>query len=162
MAFGPVVVVLNGARTEMPVEPNQTVLELIRDDLGLTGAKLACGEGRCGSCTVLLDGESVNSCLVLAADLDGRALTTIEGLSDGAGLHPVQQAFVDANGLQCGYCTPGMILAAVALLGRDPDADERTIREELSGNICRCTGYVKIVESVLLAKSRMATSGATS
>lgn len=152
---------VNGEPIRMSVEPNQTALHLIRDELGLTGAKAACEEGRCGSCTIILDGETINACLVLAPELDGRDVMTIEGLAHDDRLNTVQEAFIDAHGLQCGYCTPGMILATSALLAEAPDADEHKIREDLSGNICRCTGYVKILDAVLLAQHRLSKQGAT-
>jgi carbon-monoxide dehydrogenase small subunit len=131
------------------------LVQTLRERLFLTGAKVACEEGRCGSCTIHLNGHAVNSCIVLTADADGAAITTIEGLADGDELHVMQQAFIDGSGLQCGYCTPGMIMAAISILEDNPDASESEIRCELSGNICRCTGYKKIIESVQLAQSRM-------
>jgi carbon-monoxide dehydrogenase small subunit len=121
---------------------------MLRDDLGLTGTKYGCGEGDCGACTVLLDDQPVNSCLVLAAQVDGRKVTTIEGLADGDQLHPLQSAFIEKGAIQCGFCTSGMILSAKALLDNNPDPTELDIRTAISGNLCRCTGYQKIVEAI--------------
>jgi carbon-monoxide dehydrogenase small subunit len=142
---------LNGrpCRTSAPV--HWTVIDLLRDGLALTGTKYGCGEGVCGTCTVLLDGEPVRACLVLAARLDGRALETVEGLERDGSLHPLQDAFAREGAVQCGYCTPGMLLAARALLAEHPAPTDRQVREALSGNLCRCTGYVKIVAAVLAA-----------
>ncbi|MBI4276998.1 MAG: (2Fe-2S)-binding protein, partial [Armatimonadetes bacterium] len=138
----PVTLTINGVAHALEVAPNATLLDVLRRDLGLTGAKESCLEGRCGACTVLLDGRAVNACLLLAASADGRAVTTIEGLGRGGDLHPLQQAFLEHGALQCGYCTPGMIMAGVALLASVPHPDEETIRRALHGNLCRCTGYV--------------------
>jgi aerobic-type carbon monoxide dehydrogenase small subunit (CoxS/CutS family) len=142
---------LNGraCRTGTPV--HWTVLDLLRDRLNLAGAKYGCGEGVCGTCTVLLDGEPVRACLVLAARLDGRALSTVEGLERDGVLHPLQEAFAREGAVQCGYCTPGMLLAAAALLAERPQPSEGEVREALAGNLCRCTGYAKIVSAVLAA-----------
>ena len=127
-------------------------MEVLREDFGLTGAKNACGgEGECGACTVLLDGEAVNSCLVLISQVEGRSVLTIEGLSPEGVPHPIQQAFIEAGAVQCGFCTPGMVLAAKALLDTHPHPDEEQIRSALSGNLCRCTGYTKIIAAVKLA-----------
>jgi carbon-monoxide dehydrogenase small subunit len=123
----------------------------LRETLDLTGAKLACGEGECGACTVIVDGMSVNSCIMFAVDCDGREVTTIEGLQDDDGLDPVQRAFVELGSVQCGFCTPGMIMQAKNILDRHPDPDEETIRRGLEGNVCRCTGYSKIIEAVQAA-----------
>ena len=142
---------LNGSRREVLVDPNQTLVRMLREDLGLTGTKNGCGEGDCGSCTVLLDNEPVNSCLVLAAQVDGHKVTTIEGLADGDKLHPLQTSFIENGAIQCGFCTPGMILSAKALLDEQPDPSELDIRTAISGNLCRCTGYQKIVESIKAA-----------
>lgn len=131
-----------------------SLLVLLRDRWRLLGAKNACEEGECGSCTVLLDDVLVNACLVLAAQADGRTVTTVEGLADGDRPHPVQQAFLDAGAVQCGFCTPGMVLAVSDLLRRDPDPTEATARCELSGNLCRCTGYQHILDAVRLAAER--------
>ncbi len=143
---------VNGRRRATEVPPMKRLLDVLREDLGLTGTKEGCGEGECGACAVLLDGELVNSCLVPACQADGRAVRTVEGLAgaDGA-LHPVQQAFWEHGGAQCGICTPGMLLAAVALLERRRRPSEAEIRQALAGNLCRCTGYVKIVDAVAAA-----------
>jgi len=142
---------INGQAFDLEVPPSRTLLEVIREDLGLTGTKEGCGQGECGACTVILDGKTVNSCLVLAVQADGKQITTIEGLAQGEKLHPVQQAFIDRGGLQCGFCSPGMILSAKVLLDENPDPDEEAIRKALAGNTCRCTGYSKIFESVKAA-----------
>ncbi len=136
---------VNGKLYELSVLPWETLVEIIRDDLGLTGTKEGCGLGECGACTVIMDGRAVNSCLVLAAEADGKQITTIEGLVDGDKLHPIQQAFVDHGGLQCGFCTPGMIMSAKALLDENPTPSEEEIRKAIAGNLCRCTGYTKII-----------------
>jgi carbon-monoxide dehydrogenase small subunit len=146
---------INGTAYELLTAPNRTLTQLLREDLGLTGTKHGCGVGDCGCCTVLLDGKPVNSCLVLAVQVDGREITTIEGLSDGHTLHPLQEAFVETGAIQCGFCSPGMILSAKALLDENKNPSVQEIRESLSGNLCRCTGYQKIVEAVSLAASRM-------
>jgi carbon-monoxide dehydrogenase small subunit len=140
--------VVNGAQVTAEVPADRTLLRFLRDDLRLTGAKEGCGEGECGACTVLLDGEPVCSCLTLALQAAGRTVTTIEGLGRGAQLDPVQQAFIDAGAVQCGFCSPGMILAAKGLLARVPHPSEAEIRAALAGNLCRCTGYAKIVDAV--------------
>jgi aerobic carbon-monoxide dehydrogenase small subunit len=128
--------------------PNRTLLEVLRDDLHLTGTKEGCGEGVCGSCTVLVDGAPVRSCLTLAVAAQGKEITTIEGLREGEKLHPVQEAFVNHHAIQCGFCSPGMILTSYALLAENPNPTEEEIRRAISGNVCRCTGYAKIVEAV--------------
>jgi len=151
--------VVNGVTVEAAVEPNQTLLQLLREDLGLTGTKHGCGLGDCGACTVILDGKPVNSCLVLAVQAQGREVLTIEGLAENGKLHPIQQAFVDKGAIQCGFCSPGMILAAKALLEENPNPTEPEIRTALSGNLCRCTGYQKIVEAIQEAASSMLGSG---
>jgi carbon-monoxide dehydrogenase small subunit len=130
------------------VSPSQTLTHLLRDDLGLTGTKHGCGVGDCGCCTVLLDGQPVNSCLMLAAQAEGRRVTTIEGLAEDGRLHPLQDSFVEKGAIQCGFCTPGMIISAAALLKDNPSPSAAEIRQGLSGNLCRCTGYQKIVEAV--------------
>lgn len=140
--------IVNGETVEAAVEPNRTLLQFLRDDLGLTGTKHGCGLGDCGACTVILDGKPVNSCLVLAVQATGREVLTIEGLAENGNLHPIQQAFVDKGAIQCGFCTPGMILSAKALLEENPKPTEQEIRTAISGNLCRCTGYQKIVEAV--------------
>lgn len=142
---------VNGKARELETETHRLLVEVIRDDLGLTGTKRGCETNTCGSCTALLDGQSVHTCCVLAVEADGRQVTTIEGLGDRERLHPVQQAFLDHLGFQCGFCTPGMIMSTVALLQENPDPTEEEVRRALTGNICRCTGYVKIVESALAA-----------
>ena len=141
---------VNGRPTRVSVEPRTTLLDLLRKDLALTGTKEGCAEGDCGACVVLLDGEPVNACLVLAVEAEGAEITTIEGLAQGGELTPLQRAFVEAGAVQCGYCTPGMILAAKALLDRNPQPTAEEVKAALVGHLCRCTGYVKIVEAVLL------------
>jgi carbon-monoxide dehydrogenase small subunit len=143
--------VVNGKEQTAQVYPMARLLDVLREELRLTGTKEGCGEGECGACSVLLDGELVNSCLVPVAQVEGARITTIEGVADGATLHAVQQAFIEHGGAQCGICTPGMVLAAVNLLEQNPQPDEAAIREGLAGNLCRCTGYMKIFESVLAA-----------
>jgi len=140
---------VNGVIYEVYVEPWKSLLEVLREEIGLTGAKAGCEEGKCGACTVLINGKAVNSCLILAPQAQGMEITTIEGLETADGLHPLQQAFVDHFAAQCGFCTPGMILSAKALLDKNPNPTEEEVRIALSGNLCRCTGYVKIVEAVL-------------
>jgi carbon-monoxide dehydrogenase small subunit len=142
---------INGKAVEFLCEPYQSLLECLHDILGLTGVKEGCNDGNCGACSVLLNGRLVNSCLVLGAEIEGQEVTTIEGLADWRGLHPIQQAFVQEDGLQCGYCTPGFIIATKALLEREPDPSEEQIRVWLAGNLCRCTGYDKIVRAVKTA-----------
>ncbi len=142
---------VNGEARRARVEARRSLAELLRDDLGLTGTHLGCEHGVCGSCTVLLDGEPVRSCLTLAVQATGRSVTTVEGLADGDRLHPVQQGCLECHSFQCGFCTPGVLMTAAALLDEVPDPDEATIREALSGNLCRCTGYESIVEGVLRA-----------
>lgn len=142
---------LNGKGYRLQVKPSLTLQDLLRDVLGLTGTKKGCEQGVCGSCTVLLDGKAVNACLVLVPLIQGRSITTIEGLAQGQNLHPLQKSFILKGAIQCGYCTPGMILSAKALLDETPHPDEAHIRKSLRGNLCRCTGYVKIVEAVQAA-----------
>jgi carbon-monoxide dehydrogenase small subunit len=142
---------INGERHEVLTEPHRTLLDVLRVDLGLTGTKENCLEAECGVCTVLLDGRAVNSCILLAAQCQGRAVTTIEGVARDGALDRVQQAFIDHGAVQCGYCIPGMILSARALIDEHPDADERQVREALAGNLCRCTGYQKIADAVIAA-----------
>jgi aerobic carbon-monoxide dehydrogenase small subunit len=139
---------VNGKPYELSVRPHATLLEVIREDLGLTGTKEGCGVGECGACTVIMNGKSVNACLVLAPEADGKEITTIEGLADGGKLDPIQQAFYEIGGLQCGFCTPGMIMSTKALLADNPEPSDQEIRKGLEGNFCRCTGYTKIFESV--------------
>ena len=139
---------VNGKKERVTVQPADTLLHLLREQLLLTGTKEGCGAGQCGACTVLLDGRAVNACLVLAVDLEGKEVWTIEGLSDGDTLHPLQKAFIDHYGLQCGFCTPGMIMEALALLRQNPHPTADEIKEAIKGNICRCTGYARIVEAI--------------
>lgn len=148
-------VTINGESVEAAVEPNQTLLQFLREDLGLTGTKHGCGLGDCGACTVIMDGKAVNSCLVLAIQAQGKDILTIEGLAVNGQLHPIQQAFVDKGAIQCGFCTPGMILSAKAFLDTNPEPSEHDIRTAISGNLCRCTGYQKIVEAVESAAERL-------
>jgi carbon-monoxide dehydrogenase small subunit len=148
-------VTVNGILHELSVQPWETLLDVIREHLGLTGTKEGCGLGECGACTVIMDGKTVNSCLVLAVEADNRVITTIEGLANGDKLHPIQEAFVKCGGLQCGFCTPGMIMSAKALLEEIPSPDDEEIRKGIAGNFCRCTGYTKIIESVKMAAENM-------
>ena len=144
----PVELTVNGTLYEVYASPQRTLAEMLREDLDLLGVKQGCGEGECGACTVLLDGLPVSSCLVLAVEAAGCDVTTIEGVANAEGLHPLQQSFVEHGAIQCGFCTPGMILSAKALLDETPDPSEYQIRRALSGNLCRCTGYQKIVDAV--------------
>lgn len=146
--------VLNGERIEIETDPSRTLLDVLRNDFGLTGTKSGCGEGDCGVCTVLLDGKAVNSCLTLIGKVEGREVTTIEGLAKNGKLHPLQEAFVEYGAIQCGFCSPGMILSAKALLDENPSPSEDEIREAIAGNLCRCTGYTKIVEAIEAAARR--------
>ena len=147
---------VNGKIQEVFVEPWKTLLEVLREEVGLTGAKMGCDDGNCGACTVIVDGRAIKSCLMLAPQARGKKIVTIEGLGSEENLHPLQQAFIDHFAVQCGFCTPGMILAAKALLDENPEATEMDIRENLHGNICRCTGYVKIVEAIEAARDILA------
>jgi carbon-monoxide dehydrogenase small subunit len=147
-------VTVNGRALTVETEPNRTLLDLLRDTLGLTGTKRGCEVGECGACTVLLDGIAVNSCLLLAPQAEGRSVTTVEGLADGDRLTPLQEAFLDHDAVHCGICTPGMLLSARALLDRNPAPAERDIRVAISGNLCRCSGYVQIVEAIEEAARR--------
>ena len=142
---------LNGRWLEVETPPDRRVVDLLREDLGLGGTKECCGSGECGACTILVDGESRLSCLMLAAQLEGRVILTIEGVATNGEFHVVQQAFVEHGAVQCGFCTPGMILATLDLLSRIPDPTREDVRRELSGNLCRCTGYQKIVDAVMAA-----------
>ena len=146
---------VNGDDYEYLAEPGQTLVDVLRNNLELTGTKEGCSTGDCGACSVILDGELVCSCLVLAAETDGKSVETIEGMADGDDLHPLQRNFLDLNGLQCGICTPGFLIAAKALLERNPDPTETEARFWLAGNLCRCTGYDKIVRSVMAAAEEM-------
>jgi carbon-monoxide dehydrogenase small subunit len=139
---------LNGAQVSREVPNHRLLLDLLRDEIGATGTKEGCGTGDCGACTVLLDGKPVNSCLVLSGELDGADIVTIEGLKIGPELHPIQKAFLQDGGAQCGYCTPGMLMMSKALLDENPNPTEEDIRFALSGNLCRCTGYAKIIQAV--------------
>ena len=146
---------VNGKQRRFDVEPHTLLLNLIRDEMSLTGTKYGCGIGECGACTVLFDGKAVLACMMLALDADGHRVDTIEGLSDGDKLHPIQQAYLDEGAVQCGFCTPGFIMSTKALLDKNPNPNEAEIREYLNGNICRCTGYVNIVKAVQSAASKM-------
>jgi carbon-monoxide dehydrogenase small subunit len=146
---------INGDDAEFLCEPRQSLLEVIRDTLGLIGTKEGCNDGNCGACTVIMDSRIVDTCCVLAAEAEGKTITTIEGIASPEGLHPIQQAFLEEAALQCGICTPGFIVAAKALLDIEPDANEARIRHWLAGNLCRCTGYDKIVRAVLKAGEMM-------
>jgi len=145
---------VNGVPREVEVPTYRTLLDCLRNDLGLTGSKEGCGVGVCGACTVLLDGKIISSCIALAVFADGSAVTTVEGLAEDERLHPVQQAFVDAGGFQCGICTPGQVVSAKALLDENPHPTDDEIREWMAGNLCRCTGYYKILESIRTAAER--------
>jgi len=149
-------VTVNGAVHHADVEPGESLLHLLRERLGLTGTKNACEQGECGSCVVLLDDVPVCACLVLAGQADGMTVTTIEGVAGPQGLHPVQQAFVDAGAIQCGFCTPGLVLATIDLLRHTPAPTDDDVREALAGNLCRCTGYQQVIEAVRLAARRSA------
>ena len=147
---------INGEQVEFLCEPRQSLLECLRDILGLTGSKEGCNDGNCGACSVLLDGRLANSCLVLGVEVHGREVMTVEGLADWRGLHPIRQAFLDHDAMQCGYCIPGILMAAKALLDREPGPSEERIRTWLAGNLCRCTGYDTIVHAVQDAAARLA------
>lgn len=146
---------LNGETAEVAFAPHKTLLEVLREDLGLIGTKHGCELGECGTCTILVDGRSILSCLMLGLDAEGRSVTTIEGLAEGAQLHPLQDTFADLGAAQCGYCSPGFLLAAKELIEKSPKPSRDEIKEALSGNLCRCTGYIKIYEAVELAAARM-------
>lgn len=147
---------INGDNYSIAVDPWRTLNEVLREDLNLTGTKLACGSGDCGACTVLVDGKAVSSCLTLAVEMEGKSITTVEGLAlSGEQLHPIQEAFISQGAIQCGFCTAGMELAAAHLLDQNPNPTERQIREALSGNLCRCTGYNKIVDAIKIAAEKM-------
>ncbi len=151
----PIKLTVNGTRYELTVNPWESLLNVIREDLGLTGTKEGCGLGECGACTVIIDGMTVNSCLVLAVEADGKKITTIEGLAEGDKLHPIQEAFMEEGGLQCGFCTPGMIMSAKVLLDNNPNPDDDEIKKGIAGNFCRCTGYTKIFASIKAAAKKM-------
>jgi carbon-monoxide dehydrogenase small subunit len=148
-------ITVNQEEYDLLVHPSRTLLDLLRYDLGLTGTKEGCDEGDCGACTVIVNGKVVTSCLVLAVEIDGANITTIEGMQNGDELHPIQQAFVDSGAVQCGFCTPGMILTTKALLDEIPDPSEDEIKHYLEGNLCRCTGYTKILDAVNIAIKHM-------
>jgi aerobic carbon-monoxide dehydrogenase small subunit len=150
---------VNGDLYELAVDSRMTLLELLREDLHLTGTKQGCDSGECGSCTVLLDGEPVNACLVLAVEADGKEVLTIEGVTAGATLHPLQEAFITHGAVQCGYCSPGMILASIALLHENPSPSEWDVKKAISGNLCRCGAYEKIVEAVLSVSRKNRVNG---
>jgi len=152
----PVTLQVNGTGYPVEIEAGRTLLSVLRGELGLTGSKEGCDDSECGACMVLIDGRTVNSCSYLAVQADGRAVTTVEGLAEGATLHPLQQAFLDQGGVQCGFCTPGMLISATALLAANPAPTDDEIRAGLSGNLCRCTGYVGIVAAVRSAAAEMA------
>ncbi len=147
----PIKVIINGETHELLVDPRTTLLDMLRDEVLLTGAKEGCGNGNCGSCTVLMDGRSVDSCLVFAMEADGHRIETVEGLAKNGKLHPIQLAFIEQSGLQCGICTPGFLMSTKALLEKNPHPTEQEIRLGIAGNLCRCTGYDKIVRSIMAA-----------
>jgi len=140
---------VNGNDYKMTVDTRMTLIEAIRDEIGLTGTKEGCGIGECGTCTVLMDGKPIYSCIMLAVEAEGKEILTIEGLADSDGLHPMQKSFIDHGAVQCGFCTPGMILTAKALLDENPNPTEEDVRKAISGNLCRCTGYSKIIEAIM-------------
>lgn len=146
---------VNGKKYEIGVNSNQTLLDVLRNEMGLTGTKEGCGEGDCGACAVLMDGKAVNSCLVLAVGANGRDIVTIEGLAKDGALHPLQESFVEHGAIQCGFCSPGMLISGKALLDRNPHPSEEETRLAISGNLCRCTGYQKIVESIMSAGEKI-------
>jgi len=139
---------INGEKVRLEVEPNKTLLKMLREDLNLTGAKEGCGAGECGSCTVIVDGKAVNSCMMLAVEADGKDIVTVEGLAKNGVLDPLQETFIKNAALQCGYCTPGMLMSAKALLMRNPNPSEDDIKEAIGGNLCRCTGYKAIIDAI--------------
>ncbi len=152
----PVTIAVNGVERRAEVEPRQLLVQFLRDNLGLTGTHIGCETSQCGACTVLLDGAAIKSCTTLTVQVDGQSVTTIEGLAPAGTMHPVQHAFWEEHGLQCGYCTPGMVLSAVALLADQPQPAEAEIRHALEGNLCRCTGYHNIVRSIQSAAAKLA------
>jgi len=152
---------VNGRAVECEADAETRLLDLLRDSLGLTGTKEGCGEGECGACTVLLDGRPVNSCLIPAPAADGKSVLTIEGIGEGGKLHPIQAAFVETGGVQCGFCTPGFIMSAYALLRDNPSPTDEEIRSAIEGNLCRCTGYERIVDAIRLAAERLKERDAT-
>ena len=156
----PITLTVNAVRHALAVEPRRLLVDLLRDDLGLTGTHVGCEHGVCGTCTVLVNGESVRSCLMFACQADGTTILTVDGLSPGDRLHPLQEAFRDAHGLQCGFCTPGMLMIAYELLRQNPSPTGDEVREAISANLCRCTGYQTIIDAVQLAAARRALSSA--
>ncbi len=156
-----ITITVNGEAREADVEPRLLLVHLLRDTFGLTGTHVGCDTSNCGACTVHVDGTSAKSCTMLAVQADGRSITTIEGMASGATLHPLQQAFWDQHGLQCGFCTPGMIMQAAWLLGQSADPSETEIREGISGNLCRCTGYVNIIKAIQQAAAELQAAAAT-
>ena len=150
-----IVLKVNGTNYRLGIETRRTLLEVLRENLGLTGTKKSCNEGECGACTVLMDGRPVASCLVLAIDARGKEILTIEGLSEGEKLHPIQEAFLRHGAIQCGFCTPGMVMSAKAFLDENPEPTKTEIRKAISGNLCRCTGYQHIVDSIMAASKMM-------
>lgn len=146
---------VNGINYTKEIDPSIRLIDFLRDELKLKGTKEGCGEGECGACTVIVNGKAINSCLMLASSADGKNVITIEGISDKDTLHPIQEAFMETGAVQCGYCTPGMILSAKALLDKKPNASEEEIKVSLSGNLCRCTGYKKIIQAVMLAQDKL-------
>jgi aerobic-type carbon monoxide dehydrogenase small subunit (CoxS/CutS family) len=155
----PLAITVNGEPFELVVDASRSLLDVVRNDLGLTGSKEGCDDSECGACMMLLDGRTVNSCSMLALQANGRAITTVEGLATGGKLHPLQSAIVEVGGVQCGYCTPGMLMSAKALLDHNPHPTDEEIRWALGGNLCRCTGYQKIVQSVQRAAGELAGVG---
>ena len=145
----PITITVNGEQYHLEVKPNRTLVDVLREDLGLTGTKKGCNEGKCGSCTVLMNGLPVSSCMILAPEADGSEILTIEGLAEKGNPHPLQKSFTQMGAIQCGYCTPGMILTAKALLDANPSPSGEEVRASIAGNLCRCTGYAKIVEAIL-------------
>ena len=154
-----IVLNVNGINYTVAVEPQRTLVEVLRDTLGLTGTKKSCSEGECGACTVLMDGKPATSCLILALDAQGKEITTVEGLSEGEKLHPIQEAFLKHGAIQCGFCTPGMVMSAKAFLDENPKPTATEVRKAISGNLCRCTGYQQIVDAILAASQAMAKKG---
>lgn len=154
MAFHRFTLTVNGAAEVVDIPSNMTLLQLLRDRLALTGTKNGCAAGECGACTVLFNGEPVNSCMVLAVECEGASITTVEGLANGSHLDPIQEALIEAGGVQCGFCTPGVVISARGLLNRNPHPTEAEIREALVGNLCRCTGYFRIIEAVKKAAQK--------
>jgi carbon-monoxide dehydrogenase small subunit len=149
---------INGEQYELEIEPNETLLDVLRGRIGLRGTKKGCDTGQCGACTVLMNGKAVNSCLVLAVETHGKEVLTVEGLAGDGRLDPLQEAFVEEGAVQCGYCTPGMLLSAKALLDENPQPTEREIKEAIAGNLCRCTGYIRIIKAILAASGKISLS----